>query len=383
MSERDQLTVRRILKVNHAGEYGAIRIYRAQLWLARRRYPDMVPFLEETLGHEIEHCALFRDAMPERGAKPCRVLAFWGNGGLILGLTTALLGRQGIWICTEAVEATVHRHLDEQLLFLQSRDAELHSLIAGIQQEELHHLHQATERITSRSLWVRLLRATVSTATEAVIWLSTWGESTRMARDLIVAQSSEHNNANGREIKTMEAGEEHLSTRRMGRGLTAAAVAGLIAYIAILLGSQAVMFTVAEFAFGSRVANPAFFSRAVLYLIFGLPIALILSRAVGYPIWKRAEARTLRSRRNALAVGAMTGAAIGLLLLAFNILLFVVFGSAYSTGVKEDWQRTLFELLFEFYNILCFTAAGAIAGLAARCVALPEDWKRQGQPIAR
>jgi ubiquinone biosynthesis monooxygenase Coq7 len=189
MRKRDQLTIGRILKVNHAGEYGAIRIYQAQLCVARRRYPDIVPFLDETLGHEIEHCALFRNAMPKRRAKPCRVLSLWGNGGLVLGLLTALLGRQAIWICTEAVEATVHQHLDDQLYFLQSRDAELHALISGIQQEELHHLHYASERITSRSWWTRLLRATISMATETVIWLSTWGDSTRMAKDLATAKA--------------------------------------------------------------------------------------------------------------------------------------------------------------------------------------------------
>lgn len=190
MKARDQLATARILKVNHAGEYGAIRIYRAQLWIARHRFTDMVPFLEETLGHEIEHCALFRNAMPERGAKPCRVLALWGNGGLVLGFLTALLGRQAIWICTEAVEATVHQHLEDQLFFLLSRDPELHALIASIQSEELHHLHYASERITSRSLRARLLRAAISIATEAVIWLSTWGDSTRMAKDLADAKAA-------------------------------------------------------------------------------------------------------------------------------------------------------------------------------------------------
>lgn len=191
MKAADQLTVARILKVNHAGEYGAIRIYRAQLFMARYLYPDMIAFLEETLGHEVQHCAMFLDAMPKRGARPCRVLALWGNGGLLLGLGTALLGRQGIWICTEAVEATVHRHLDDQLFFLHARDLELHALIAGIQREELHHLHYATTRITSRPRWARLLRAAIATATEAVIWLSTWGDSTRMARDLAEAKANE------------------------------------------------------------------------------------------------------------------------------------------------------------------------------------------------
>src|ERR1700693_743415 len=118
VNAREQRTVTRILKVNHAGEFGAIRIYRAQIWIARRLYPDVVAVLEEILGHEINHCSLFLHAMPERRARPCRIMALWGNGGALLGVLTALLGRQGIWICTAAVEAAVHRHLEDQLQFL-------------------------------------------------------------------------------------------------------------------------------------------------------------------------------------------------------------------------------------------------------------------------
>lgn len=184
MDVRERLTVARILKVNHAGEYGAIRIYRAQIFIARRLYPDVVPFLEETLSHEINHCSLFLGAMPGRHARPCRIMALWGNGGLILGLLTALLGRQGIWICTAAVEAAVHRHLEDQLLFLQNRDSNLYSLIKAIQGEELMHLSHAEERIAARTFWPRLLNASISMSTDIAIWLSTWGDSTRMARDL-------------------------------------------------------------------------------------------------------------------------------------------------------------------------------------------------------
>ncbi|MBO0695843.1 MAG: demethoxyubiquinone hydroxylase family protein [Verrucomicrobia bacterium] len=184
MDVRERLTVTRILKVNHAGEYGAIRIYRAQIFVARRLYPDVLPFLEETLRHEINHCSLFLDAMPGRHARPCRIMALWGNGGLILGLLMALLGRQGIWICTAAVEAAVHRHLEDQLLFLRNRDSNLYSLIKAIQGEELMHLSHAEERITARTFWPRLLSAFISKSTDIAIWLSTWGDSTRMAKDL-------------------------------------------------------------------------------------------------------------------------------------------------------------------------------------------------------
>ena len=64
ISPRNALTIARIVRVNHAGEFGAIRIYGAQIAVARRLYPDCVPMLSEMLGHEIEHCALFRAAMP-------------------------------------------------------------------------------------------------------------------------------------------------------------------------------------------------------------------------------------------------------------------------------------------------------------------------------
>jgi ubiquinone biosynthesis monooxygenase Coq7 len=115
------LTVRRILKVNHAGEFGAIRIYGAQIWIARRLFPDIVPTLQEMREDEIDHCRRFRDAMPSRNARPCRVMAFWSLGGLLLGFLTALGGRNMVWICTEAVESTVHRHLEDQLAFANER----------------------------------------------------------------------------------------------------------------------------------------------------------------------------------------------------------------------------------------------------------------------
>jgi ubiquinone biosynthesis monooxygenase Coq7 len=188
MNSRERLTVARILKVNHAGEHGAIRIYRAQLFIARRRHPDIVPFLEETLAHEINHCSLFLDAMPERNARPCRIMSLWGSGGLILGFLSALLGPQGVWICTAAVEAAVHRHLDDQLRFLESRDVELYSLIKSIQDEELSHLSYARQRIAPESPWARLLNALVSTSTDIAIWLSTAGDSSRMARELAAAR---------------------------------------------------------------------------------------------------------------------------------------------------------------------------------------------------
>lgn len=181
------VTIRRILKVNHAGEFGAIRIYGAQILLARRLFPDIVPALEEMREDEIEHCRLFREAMPSRSAKPCRVMAFWSLGGFVLGILTALGGRNMIWICTEAVESTVHRHLEDQLAFLAERDPGLHALIGSIQEQELAHLKKAEDSQKRRGLSHALLLPVVGALTDLMIWLSTWGASSWMRAEMMRA----------------------------------------------------------------------------------------------------------------------------------------------------------------------------------------------------
>ena len=177
-------TIARILKVNHAGEHGAIRIYRSQIAIARWRASDVVPQLEEMLAHEVSHRKRFAEAMPPRHAKPCRMLFLWGIGGRLLGGGTALAGRNAIWACTAAVEEAVHRHLKDQLAFLSSRDQELYALIDSIKSEELSHLEHAEKNLTSRGPIVSMLRRSIDTVTEVLIFMSTSGDSVRMAREL-------------------------------------------------------------------------------------------------------------------------------------------------------------------------------------------------------
>lgn len=179
-----EITIRRILKVNHAGEFGAICIYGAQIAVARRLYPAIVAALSDIRAHEIEHCRLFRDAMPARGARPCRVMAFWSLGGFALGFVTALMGQRMIWICTEAVESAVHRHLEDQLSYLEGRDGELKTLISSIQSEELSHLHEAQARRGASGPVQASAVVLIGALTDMLIWLSTWGDSTRMAREM-------------------------------------------------------------------------------------------------------------------------------------------------------------------------------------------------------
>jgi ubiquinone biosynthesis monooxygenase Coq7 len=172
------------LKVNHAGEFGAIRIYGAQIAFAKQFYPSLVPALADMRDDEIEHCRLFREAMPARQARPCRVMALWSLGGYVLGAVTAVLGPNMVWICTEAVESTVHRHLQDQLAFLQSRDAALYQLILSIQEQELSHLREAEEHQTAKGPLRAVALPVIGILTDLMIWLSTWGDSTFMKSEM-------------------------------------------------------------------------------------------------------------------------------------------------------------------------------------------------------
>lgn len=172
----------RILRVNHGGEHGAISIYSMQIVAARVRAPDLLPFLQEALAHERSHRERFRALMPSRASKPCRLMWIWAGGGALLGLVTGVLGREAILACTEAVEATVHRHLEEQVQWARHRDDELRQAIETIQAEENAHLDYALKE--RRRPGLRWLHAAVSAATEALIFISTRGDSRRLAADL-------------------------------------------------------------------------------------------------------------------------------------------------------------------------------------------------------
>lgn len=152
--------------------------------MARLRAPELLPFLRNTLEHEREHLIRFRTLMPARSAKPCRLMWIWSVGGAVLGGVTGLLGRKAILVCTEAVERTVHRHLDDQLVWLGERDVEMSAVIGEIQRQELGHMRFAEQAMGSANPLTQALRATIAMATESLIWLSTRGDSLRLAREL-------------------------------------------------------------------------------------------------------------------------------------------------------------------------------------------------------
>ncbi|WP_102944298.1 demethoxyubiquinone hydroxylase family protein [Stenotrophomonas sp. VV52] len=161
----------RIIKVNHAGEHGAVNIYTGQILLARVTAPHMVAELCEFRSHEQRHRAIFRAELERRGRPRCRSYHLCGAGGLVLGLVTGLFGSAAISATTTAVESVVLRHLEHQLEVLRGNDPDAVIAIASIVAEEQQHHDQSLAHGQTRSFWARLLDPIVTNSTEAVIWM--------------------------------------------------------------------------------------------------------------------------------------------------------------------------------------------------------------------
>lgn len=161
----------RIIKVNHAGEHGAISIYQAQRWIARWRAPEMVAELEHFLGHERRHRAIFLSLLAERGRSRCRSFHLCGIGGALLGVTTGLLGAQAIAATTVGIERVVLAHLERQIDALRNTDPSASAAIADIIAEEREHHDSSQARLAVRNRVTWAIDRVVELSTEAVIWL--------------------------------------------------------------------------------------------------------------------------------------------------------------------------------------------------------------------
>ena len=161
----------RILKVDHAGEHGAVNIYRAQILVSRWTAPQVTPLLRHFLDHELGHRALFRDRLQARGVRRCRSYLLCGVGGWTLGLLTGLLGPSAIAATTYSVESVVLEHLTEQQKQLRDTDAEAFDAVTRIVAEEQEHHDHGRDAMQAGAFWPPLLTPIVRASTQAVIWL--------------------------------------------------------------------------------------------------------------------------------------------------------------------------------------------------------------------
>jgi ubiquinone biosynthesis monooxygenase Coq7 len=161
----------RIVKVNHAGEHGAVCIYSGQIFAARFTARRLVKELVEFRCHEQRHRAVFWAELQRRGKPRCHSYLLCGFGGYVLGLITGFLGAGAVAATTVAVERVVLRHLEQQLCVLGGIDPAAVSAILSIVSEEREHHARSSAHLKAGNVWATVLTPIVSASTEAVIWL--------------------------------------------------------------------------------------------------------------------------------------------------------------------------------------------------------------------
>ncbi|TAD88489.1 MAG: demethoxyubiquinone hydroxylase family protein [Alphaproteobacteria bacterium] len=163
-------TVARTVRVDHAGEYGAVRIYQGQLAVLGRS--GVAPTLKHMLEQERQHLSHFEGELRQRRVRPTALLPLWHVAGFALGAATALMGEKAAMACTIAVEETIDEHYRSQHAALGPDEAALKERIDQFRQEELDHRDEAEARGGREAPGYGLLYGAVRTGSRLAIWLS-------------------------------------------------------------------------------------------------------------------------------------------------------------------------------------------------------------------
>ena len=165
--------VERIVRVDHAGEYGAVRIYEGQMAIMGNTKAG--PTIERMLNQEREHLSTFEDLMVDRGVRPTAFLPLWHAAGFALGAATALMGEKAAMACTVAVEETIDEHYAGQIKALAPYEEEsiLQKTCAQFREEELEHRITGLEGGAEQTPGYEVLTTAIKTASKLAIWLST------------------------------------------------------------------------------------------------------------------------------------------------------------------------------------------------------------------
>ena len=163
-----------MLRVDHAGEYGAVQIYRGQ-----RAVFDAVPRLgraarlvAEMEAGEAAHLETFDRLLAERGVRPTLLSPLWNVAGYALGAATALMGEKAAMACTSAVEEAIEKHYAEQAEEIAVADPDLAQTLVAFREDELGHKRAAEAEGAAEAPGFPALRALIGAGCRLAIRLS-------------------------------------------------------------------------------------------------------------------------------------------------------------------------------------------------------------------
>uniref|UniRef100_A0A1A7YCF3 5-demethoxyubiquinone hydroxylase, mitochondrial n=1 Tax=Iconisemion striatum TaxID=60296 RepID=A0A1A7YCF3_9TELE len=172
--DEEKELLHRMLRVDHAGEYGANRIYAGQMAVLSRSRTG--PLIQQMWDQEKKHLAKFNEILAENRVRPTALLPFWNIAGFVLGASTALLGKEGAMACTVAVEESISEHYNSQIRALMEIDperyTELLQVIKEFRDDEMDHHDTGLEHDAESVPGYWLLKNVIQLGCKAAIYVS-------------------------------------------------------------------------------------------------------------------------------------------------------------------------------------------------------------------
>jgi len=174
MKKTDKNKLEEFIRVDHAGERGAIKIYEGQLLALKTFFkdPDLLKTVEEMKTHEQEHCEFFEKEIRKRNIKPTKLLPLWDLLGVGLGFGSTILGKKAAMLCTASVEEVIDEHYQNQIDQLGADEKELKKKIIKFRNDELHHKDLAYEKGASKDGLYSVLDKIIKTSSRIAINIS-------------------------------------------------------------------------------------------------------------------------------------------------------------------------------------------------------------------
>ena len=174
MKKTNKNKIEEFIRVDHAGERGAIKIYEGQLLALNTIVKDknLKKKIEEMKIHEKEHCDFFENEIKKRNIKTTKFLPIWDLLGVTLGFGSTLLGKKAAMLCTASVEEVIDEHYQNQINQLMSDENILKEKIKKFREDELHHKNIAYDEGATKKGVYSILDKIIKTGSKIAISIS-------------------------------------------------------------------------------------------------------------------------------------------------------------------------------------------------------------------
>tara|TARA_B100001287_G_C22364841_1_gene381433 strand:- start:28 stop:558 length:531 start_codon:yes stop_codon:yes gene_type:complete len=166
--------VEEFIRVDHAGERGAVKIYEGQLLALNTivKNDSLKKTIEDMKKHEVEHCQFFESEIKKRNIQPTKLLPLWDLLGVGLGFGSTLLGKKAAMLCTASVEEVIDKHYLDQINKLGPEEKELKKKITKFRQDEIDHKDIAYEEGATKKGFYKILDKVIKTGSKVAIKIS-------------------------------------------------------------------------------------------------------------------------------------------------------------------------------------------------------------------